>query len=208
MKTGESSQTHWDGVYRRTAPTEHGWFQAEPTLSLQLVREVATGLDTRILDAGGGTSRLVDRLLEAGYRNLGVLDISEAAIEQARDRLGENGSSVKWLVGDVTRMSIPPGWDIWHDRATFHFLVREEDRIAYMAALRRSLTPGGYAIIATFSPSGPDRCSGLPTVRYDAEVLGRVMGSGFELVRSVAEAHVTPGGREQDFLYCLFLRAG
>lgn len=207
MKPKATARSHWEGVYQRTEAAERSWFQAEPTLSLRLVGEVAAGSDARILDIGGGTSHLIDHLLEAGYTDLAVLDISETAIEQARARLGDAGSRVAWLVGDV-RDAVPGGWDIWHDRATFHFLVDGEDRAAYAAALRGALVPGGHAIIATFSPTGPERCSGLPAVRYDADALGRELGPGFELVRSVAETHVTPGDREQDFLYCIFRRVG
>lgn len=201
-------RSHWNRIYG-SAPTEtRSWHEAEPVHSLRLIDSTGKGHGARILDVGGGTSFLVDRLLEAGYRSLGVLDISAVAIDGVRGRLGAKAATVEWFVEDATRFRSPHEWDVWHDRAVFHFLTEAADRASYVEALRRSLAAGGQVIIATFSPTGPQSCSGLPTVRYDSETLAQELGPGFVLRESRPETHVTPGGAAQDFLYCRFERTG
>jgi len=200
---------HWERIYGASQPESHSWFQPEPVTSLRLIEEAKLGPEARILDVGGGTSSLVDRLLERGHAGVAVLDISVAAIEQAKGRLGAKASArVEWFVSDVTRFVPPRPWDLWHDRAVFHFLVEAADRIRYREVLERSVRPGGQVIVATFSSSGPDRCSGLPTVRYSPEMLSAELGESFQLVESCPESHVTPGGKVQDFVYCRFAHAG
>jgi SAM-dependent methyltransferase len=197
---------HWDHAYAAATASCRSWYQAEPSLSLRLIAATGFGPDARVIDVGGGTSCLVDRLLARGYAHIGVLDVSRAAIDEARVRLGADAGRVEWFGTDVTRFEPPHQWDIWHDRATFHFLTEPEDRAAYRRVLLDSLVPGGHAILATFAPSGPERCSGLPAVRYGAADLAAELGAGFTLVESVAEAHTTPAGKVQDFLYCRFVR--
>lgn len=200
MTEGGSREAHWNRVHGK-APETLSWYQAEPTLSLQLIGDTGFGSTARILDVGGGTSFLVDRLLDSGYSATGVLDVSEVAIERARIRLGERARKVEWFREDVTRFVSPHEWDIWHDRAVFHFLTEAQDRAAYRAALFRSLSPGGQVILATFGPTGPEVCSGLPAVRYSATSLRRELGAGLTLLESTPDSHVTPGGAAQDFMY-------
>lgn len=197
---------HWDHAYAASTAPCRSWYQAEPSLSLHLIAAAGFGPEARVLDVGGGTSYLVDRLLARGHSRVGVLDISTAAIEEARVRLGADAGRVEWFVTDVTQFEPPHAWDIWHDRATFHFLTDPCDRAAYRRVLLDSLVPGGHAILATFAPSGPERCSGLPAVRCSAADLAAELGAEFTLVESVPEAHRTPGDKVQDFLYCRFVR--
>lgn len=203
-----SRPAHWDRAYAAAMASGRSWYQAEPSLSLQLIAATGLGPEGRVLDVGGGTSYLVDRLLASGYAHVGVLDISPTAISEARDRLGADAARVEWFVADATSFDSPHPWEIWHDRATFHFLTEPADRAAYRAVLLDSLAPGGQVILATFGPSGPERCSGLPAVRYSAAALATELGGQFRLVESIEEPHTTPAGRVQDFLYCRFVRQG
>jgi ubiquinone/menaquinone biosynthesis C-methylase UbiE len=163
-----------------------------------------------IVDVGGGASRLVDCLMESGYTNLTVVDVSEAALEVARRRLGDLSKDVTWLAADVRELRLPGLVDIWHDRAVFHFLTGEGDRTAYLASVRVALRVGGHVVISTFGPSGPQECSGLQVSRYSAEMLQDFFGPDFELVRSIEREHVTPWGGAQQFTYAVLrrLRAG
>jgi len=202
----ESRRTHWDRIHGGSDPEAQSWFQSEPATSLRLIERCGVGPQARILDVGGGTSVLVDRLLDRQRAGIGVLDISARAIAQAQHRLGrERSARVEWYVEDVTRFDSPHPWDVWHDRAVFHFLVEASDRNRYREVLERSVGPGGQVIVATFSPTGPDRCSGLPTVRYSPDRLGAELGEAFQLVESHPESHTTPAGRVQDFVYCRFV---
>ncbi|CCD95545.1 conserved hypothetical protein [Bradyrhizobium sp. ORS 375] len=196
--------THWQTVYTTKAETEVSWYQDQPATSLRLIREAGAGPSSRIIDIGGGASRLVDALLAAGYGALTVLDISEAALAAARARIGAAAAAVDWITADVTRWTPPARYDIWHDRAAFHFLTDADDRAAYVARLRSAVVPGGAVIIGTFALDGPETCSGLPVVRYDAASLAATLGPAFELQDACTEAHGTPWGSVQQFQFCRF----
>lgn len=200
-------QEHWQNVYTSKGEKEVSWFEEHPAPSLEMIELAGALPSATIVDVGGGASRLIDALLDRGFRHLVVLDLSEAALQIARDRLGDRQDLVSWVVADVTRWRPPAAaFDVWHDRATFHFLTEEADRAAYVATLKRALKPGGHAIMATFAPDGPERCSGLPVVRYDAVGLGQTLGSSFELVATRRHAHRTPRGSSQSFQLSVFRR--
>jgi 2-polyprenyl-3-methyl-5-hydroxy-6-metoxy-1,4-benzoquinol methylase len=199
------SKRHWEQVYTTKAADAVSWFQQESILSLDMIAAAGVGPDAAIVDVGGGASLLVDRLLDRGFTKLTVLDVSEHALALAKARLGSRAASVAWVVEDVTSWEPPSAaFTLWHDRAVFHFLVDEADRHGYLRALDRGLTPGGFAIFATFALSGPERCSGLPIRRYSAATLQATLGAGYELVKTIPETHMTPSGNRQDFLWCLF----
>ncbi len=199
-----TTRQHWQQVYQSKAATEVSWYAEHLGESLRMIREAAALAD-RIVDVGGGASTLVDDLLELGYRDLTVLDVSPAALALSRKRLGERAARVKWLEADVTRADLGQNsFDLWHDRAVFHFLTAEPDRRAYMRRLERSLAPGGHVVIATFALAGPNRCSGLEVVRYAAEALARELGPAFELSAQRESTHTTPAGKPQRFLCCRF----
>ncbi len=200
-------RAHWQQVYRGRTPEAASWYQAEPALSLALIAAAGVTPDAGIIDVGGGASTLVDHLLDGGFRDLAVLDVAEASLAAARARLGDRADQVTWIAADVTAWSPDRQWDLWHDRAVFHFLVDAADRRAYRAALGRALAPGGHVVIATFAPDGPERCSGLPVVRYDEARLGAELGAGFRFVESRRERHHTPGGAAQEFLFQRYRRA-
>jgi SAM-dependent methyltransferase len=199
-----NTKQHWEEVYHGKSPDETSWFQTNPRISLSMIENTGFGVSAALIDIGGGASLLADHLLDRGYRDLTVLDISRAALDRAFRRLGEKSPSIDWLECDVTRFKPGRVFDIWHDRAAFHFLTLKEDRERYSAALRSALKPGGQAIIATFAPGGPERCSGLPVVRYDSDKLGAVLGPAFELEEQEDEAHRTPAGGEQQFRFFRF----
>jgi SAM-dependent methyltransferase len=199
-----SRREHWEKVYGSRGAEEQSWFQPRPETSLQLIEQTGRPLSARIIDVGGGSARLVDVLLERGYRNLTVLDISASAIEEAKQRLGSAAEDVQWIEADITSGSPLGSFDIWHDRAVFHFLTEPEERAAYLQALRRSLVAGGRAIIATFAEDGPAQCSGLPVVRYSPDALSAELGRNLALIEVRREVHRTPAGREQSFVYSLF----
>jgi SAM-dependent methyltransferase len=194
-------KSHWEDIYQQQSPTEVSWYQAEPRLSLELIQRAAPGKDAAILDVGGGASRLVDCLLAAGYRDLSVLDVAKAALAHARQRLGARADEVTWLEADITHFTPPRRYDLWHDRATFHFLTEAAERARYVAALRQSLKPGGQLILATFAVGGPKTCSGLNIRQYDAPRLQSELGAGFKLLEERTEAHTTPAGKPQAFYY-------
>jgi 2-polyprenyl-3-methyl-5-hydroxy-6-metoxy-1,4-benzoquinol methylase len=198
-------QQHWEKVYRTRAPDQVSWFRPHLETSLALIERSTRGnLSASIIDVGGGTSTLVDDLIERGYRNITVLDISEAALDAARTRLGKTlPESVRWLRADVTQAGFPAHlYDVWHDRAVFHFLIAPEDRIAYVRNVAAAVKPGGHVIVSTFGPEGPAKCSGLDVMRYDAEDLHGQFGPRFQLIESSKELHDTPFGTTQQFLYC------
>jgi SAM-dependent methyltransferase len=201
------SHLHWEKVYGTKADDEVSWYEPSPDLSLKLVREAEAQGARSVIDIGGGTSRLVDGLLDDDLDRLAVLDLSETALERARDRLGSKAERVEWIQGDITQMTDVGRFDVWHDRALFHFITSDEGRRAYRSLLERTVTDRGWAIIATFGPQGPERCSGLEVERYDAESLAREVGSGFKLHRSELVDHTTPREKHQQFVYTVFGRA-
>jgi SAM-dependent methyltransferase len=200
--------SHWQRVYTTKAEDDVSWFEASPSLSLQMMEAAGLTAETCVLDVGGGDSKLVDALVARGLRCLAILDISAAALARARVRLGPAGGVPTWIVADVTTdWSFEPV-DIWHDRAVFHFLTDEKDRARYREHLRTGLKPGGTAIIATFALDGPEKCSGLTVARYSPETLAAELGQDFQLVSSSNHAHRTPSGATQSFQYSRFTRVG
>jgi SAM-dependent methyltransferase len=198
-------QAHWEQLYRAKSPGETSWYQPHLETSLDWIADAAKSPSAAIIDVGGGESTLVDDLLARGYDAVTVLDISGAAIRKSQERLGAAAQSVVWLVDDVTTATLPTSsYDVWHDRAVFHFLTRPEQRSAYVRQLVSALKAGGQVVMATFGPEGPLKCSGLDTERYDAESLHRELGSNFQFVHSAIVAHRTPFGTTQQFLYCRF----
>ena len=198
-------KSHWEGVYATKQEHQVGWFQADPALSLELIKSVSPP-GSRVIDVGGGASRLVDRLLDSGYTQLAVLDIARAALDRAQARLGERAAAVRWVEADITAVKHVGEFDVWHDRAVWHFLTDPSDRERYVRLAERTLPPGGHLIIAAFALDGPTRCSGLDVCRYDAESLSRELGQGFALEREAHETHVTPRGSPQAFFYGAYRR--
>ena len=195
--------THWDTVYSTKQADDVSWFQLHAELSLAIIRRIAGGQPASIIDVGGGASTLVDDLLGDGWRDVTVLDISVAALDVARQRLGAREALARWIAGDVTRTPLPASrFDIWHDRAVFHFLTDPEDRAAYVAQVRLAVKPGGHVIVAAFGPDGPTQCSGLPVRRYSETGLHAEFGNDFQLLEHLDEAHRTPSGLIQHFVYC------
>jgi 2-polyprenyl-3-methyl-5-hydroxy-6-metoxy-1,4-benzoquinol methylase len=198
-----NARTHWDRIYREKAPDAVSWYRPHLETSLALIDRTAVDPSASIIDVGGGESTLVDDLLALGFRNITVLDISENAIEVTRKRLAEKASGIHWIVADITQVELEPrAYDVWHDRAVFHFLTAPEQRAAYVRQVARSVKPGGHVIVGTFGPEGPTKCSGLDVVRYDAQALHEEFGTTFRLVSSSKESHGTPFGTTQQFLYC------
>jgi len=198
------AQEHWEKIYGTKAPDRVSWFRPHLETSFGLIERAARGdRSASIIDVGGGASTLVDDLIERGYVNVTVLDISQAALDLAQNRLHKAAECVRWLRADVTQSDFPPrSFDVWHDRAVFHFLTRPEDRVAYVRNVAAAVKPGGHVIVSTFGPQGPTKCSGLDVVRYDAESLHGEFGARFRLVESLKELHDTPFGTTQQFLYC------
>jgi len=201
-------KTHWETVYTNKGENEVSWFQDDPAPSLELIDLARPTKESHIVDIGGGASRLVDKLLARGFVHVSVLDISAAALDVAQARLGARASSVEWIVADVTTWHSTQQFDIWHDRAAFHFLVAPADRAAYIARMKQALRPGGHAIIATFAIDGPEKCSGLPVNRYDPAELARELGEGVVLIESRRHDHATPWNSKQRFQFSLFRRQG
>lgn len=196
-------QTHWEKIYAQKAPSEVSWYRAHLETSLALIERMAPDRSASIIDVGGGESTLVDDLLGRGYQNLTVLDVSQTAVDVNRKRLGEASDRVRWLIADVTKIELDPaGFDVWHDRAVFHFLTAANDRLAYVRQVARAVRHGGHVIVSTFGPEGPTKCSGLDVVRYDADSLHGEFGVHFRLLGSSKELHETPFGTIQQFLYC------
>ena len=199
-------KAHWEGIYATRAATDVSWYQDEPALSLQLIGGVAPARGGRIIDVGGGTAVLVDRLLEFPFERIAVLDISETALGEARSRLGGRAERVDWIAADVTEVRDLGRFDVWHDRAVFHFLTDADDRAKYVELARRTVPAGGHLIIATFADDGPKRCSNLDVCRYNADSLRPELGQGFALVKEARETHTTPWGVSQAFFYGVFRR--
>jgi 2-polyprenyl-3-methyl-5-hydroxy-6-metoxy-1,4-benzoquinol methylase len=197
------SQTHWEKIYGQKAPNAVSWYRPHLETSLALIEQAAAKRSAAIIDVGGGQSTLVDDLLARGYDNITVLDISQTAIDANKKRLGAAAGRVHWLVADITRTDLAhAAYDVWHDRAVFHFLTAADDRVAYVRQVARAVKPGGHVIVSTFGPEGPTKCSGLEVVRYDAESLHKEFGVRFRLLESSKELHQTPFSTAQQFLYC------
>lgn len=199
--TSAAAGRHWDAVYESADPTRVSWYQAEPAVSLELIASVATPTEAAVIDVGGGTSKLVDRLLARGFRDLSVLDVSARAIASARSRLGTNADSVSWIRADLLAWQPARQYDLWHDRAVFHFLVGNAERKLYLSRVRAGVVPGGTVVVATFAADGPDRCSNLPVSRYGPDDLVKEFGAGFELIATRREEHTTPRGAIQPFTW-------
>lgn len=197
---------HWNHVYATKQDDEVSWYEPKPEHSLQLVDTALAEGARSLIDIGGGTSRLVDTLIDRDLDRLAVLDVSEMALVQARERLGARANEVQWISGDVTELSSVGEFDIWHDRAVFHFLITEADRERYQDLAAKTVPSGGYMIMATFGPEGPIRCSGLDVRRYDRALLSTELGVEFILVRDEIVDHRAPAGRRQQFTYAMFRR--
>ncbi|MGH9663974.1 MAG: class I SAM-dependent methyltransferase [Bryobacteraceae bacterium] len=196
-------QEHWGKVYGSKAPDQMSWFRPHLEVSLAAIKRAGRNQLASVIDVGGGASTLVDDLIGLGYRSITVLDISAAALDVARKRLGKASNLVRWLCADVAHAALPErAYDVWHDRAVFHFLTTPEERLGYVRSVALAVKPGGHIIVSTFGPEGPDRCSGLDVIRYDAESLHREFGRRFRLVESSKVLHRTPFGTTQQFLYC------
>jgi SAM-dependent methyltransferase len=198
---------HWEQVYSTKLAEKLGWYKPHLQTSFTWIKELGLDADAPIIDVGGGASTLVDDLLDAGYRSVTVLDISEQALSLVSARLGKKAELVTWFRGDVTSVDLPTHhYELWHDRAAFHFLTESDQQRQYRDKLLSALKPGGHVVIGTFAPEAPPKCSGLPVQRYTQDTLGETLGGEFELKRHHNELHVTPGGVQQLYLYCLFRR--
>ncbi|WP_061019998.1 class I SAM-dependent methyltransferase [Bradyrhizobium sp. CCH5-F6] len=200
--------THWDHVYATKGEAEVSWYQDSPATSLEMIRAANPNHDAAIIDIGGGASRLVDALLQDGYRDVAVLDLSANALDAAKKRIGEAASMVDWMVADATSWQPAKTYDVWHDRAAFHFLTDPRDRAAYVERLRSALATDGHVIIATFAPDGPEKCSGLPVQRHDSASLAAELGPEFALIETRSETHHTPWASTQAFQFSRFRRSG
>lgn len=200
-------RAHWENVYQTKPANTVSWFQEHAAQSLALIQSIGSDKSVSIIDVGGGACTLVDDLLTDGYTNLSVLDLSSEALSVARKRLESQGDQVQWLAGDICNVDLPTqAYDIWHDRAVFHFLTDPAERRAYVQQVMKAVKPGGHVIVATFGPDGPEKCSGLPVKRYSPDGLHDEFGSSFELIEHASEAHKTPMGTVQHFIYCHCLK--
>ncbi|WP_439537399.1 class I SAM-dependent methyltransferase [Methyloversatilis sp.] len=204
----DGTKHHWEDVYAHKAPDSVSWFQPHAQHSLDLITRAGLGREGGIIDVGGGASTLVDDLLARGHTDLSVLDLSAAALQAAQARLGDAAAGVTWIEADITTVELPPRrFELWHDRAVFHFLTDPAQRDAYVATVLRAVKPGGHVIVAAFAEDGPERCSGLPVMRYGANALHAQFGARFELLEHSREAHHTPTGVVQQFVYCFCRRS-
>lgn len=200
-------KTHWETVYATKRSDEVSWYQQVPVRSIELIEKARFVADAAVVDVGGGDSTLVDALLDRGYRMPTILDISGAALERARKRLGARAALATWIEADITRAEPPAAaYDVWHDRAVFHFLTRAEDRAGYAHHAARAVRPGGIVIIATYAPHGPTKCSGIDVMRYDGQGLAAALGAPFHLEHSFEDVHRTPTGNELPFTYAVLRR--
>lgn len=196
-------KTHWEHIYEKKGPTHISWYQKHAQSSLQYIRNTGIQKTDHIIDVGGGVSTLVDDLIADGFQHISILDISGTALQLARQRLGSRAANVTWIEVDITQANLPhQAYEVWHDRAVFHFLTQPADRQRYIDSVRYAVRRGGHVIVATFAADGPDHCSGLEVVRYNPEDLHNEFGDGFNLVDSTRETHQTPFGTEQKFIYC------
>jgi len=198
------AQIHWEHIYGRKAADAVSWYRPHLETSLELIEQATHEFSASIIDIGGGESTLVDDLIASGYQNISVLDISQTAVDVNKRRLGSASEHVRWLVADITEAKLESrAYDVWHDRAVFHFLTVSEERLAYVRQVANAVKPGGHVIISTFGPEGPTKCSGLDVIRYDADSLHREFGVRFRLLGHSEELHRTPFDTIQQFVYCL-----
>lgn len=198
---------HWEKVYSSKSPVEVSWYQSEPVLSLRLIKDAGIDMSAAIIDVGGGASNLVAKLCKSGYSDLSVLDISANALAHAKLRMKGAPCDVQWYEEDVTRFKPPRQFDLWHDRAVFHFLTSPEDRNCYVEVLKKALKPGSHMVIMAFAVDGPAKCSGLDIIQYDSGKMTAALGSDFELAEEGVEMHTTPSGGSQKFAFFRFLYA-
>lgn len=203
-------RAHWEKVYTTKGEREVSWFQQDPAPSLELIALAGLAEGASIIDIGGGASRLVDILVERNIGQITVLDLSAAALDAARkrlkERLGDKAAGVQWVAADITSWEPTQTYDLWHDRAAFHFLTDPADRSAYVERLKKAVKRGGHVVIGTFAPDGPEKCSGLPIVRYDAASLSKMLGTDFKLIDARRHDHATPWGAVQRFQFSTFRR--
>jgi cyclopropane fatty-acyl-phospholipid synthase-like methyltransferase len=205
MNMEHTSKNHWDTVYKTKTPNEVSWTQVVPKTSLDFIHSFGVDKSAKIIDIGGGDSNLVDFLLNEGFENITVLDISKTALTKAKKRLGEKGKNIQWIVSDVTKFTPTTTYDVWHDRATFHFLTTAKEIATYLDTARKAVT--GYLTIGTFSEEGPDKCSGLAIKKYNEEKLTIELQKGFSKIRCITEDHITPFDTKQHFLFCSFKKS-
>jgi len=200
-------QEHWESIYKDKSPAELGWYQKQPVISLELIRKFAKDQSDYIIDVGGGASNLCDYLLDEGFKNITVLDLSSHAITCSQQRLGNKSALINWRIADVTQFVPDCTYDIWHDRAVFHFLTDKNDREQYRRVMEAATTPGSHVIVAAFTTGGPAKCSGLDVVQYDCEKLQVELGQKFVYIEERFEMHITPGGQKQAYGYYVFERS-
>ena len=202
----ETRKEHWEKIYATKKPNEVSWFQQTPTTSIELIKELNLPLTAKIFDNGGGDSMLVDHLLEMGFSNITVLDISTQAIARVKKRLGEKAKKVKWIIGDEAHCNPGDQFDVWHDRAAFNFLTDEKEIRNYIDTIKKCIKTGGYFIVGTFSESGPVKCSGLDIKQYSEKSMTEMLKGSFEKIKCFLVDHHTPRGTTQNFLFCTFKR--
>ena len=208
LRSKRDPKEHWENVYQKELPEDLSWHQGKPEMSLRLIAATEVGFDSNIIDIGGGTSTLAGLLVAQGYKRVTALDIAASSIEKAKLAMAEQANEIKWIEADATNYSFAERYDIWHDRAVFHFLTDIHDRKRYVDAVQKSLKGGGHLIIATFGLKGPRKCSGLHVVRYSPETLHNEFGNNFNLVETFVEVHTTPSKVQQEFIYCRFTKRG
>ncbi|MEZ4773784.1 MAG: class I SAM-dependent methyltransferase [Bacteroidia bacterium] len=202
----ERRKDHWENVYETKSDQEVSWYQEIPDTSLNLINSLSLDKEDSIIDIGGGNSNLVSELSKKGFTNLSVLDISAKSLERTKSKLGQKSTEIQWIVSDILEFQPPQQYSLWHDRATFHFLIHENDILQYVNIVSKAIKKEGYLIVATFSASGPKKCSGLEITQYSKEKLQSLFHESFELIQSFEEVHKTPFETEQNFVYTIFKR--
>lgn len=200
----KEKKSHWEDVYQKKDLEEVSWYQPKAETSMDYIRSFDLKKDAKILDIGGGDSFLAENLLSEGYSNITVLDISEVALDRARSRLGDKAEKIKWIVADASDFSPPEKYDLWHDRATFHFLTKDDEVIKYLKTLEKSVKKGGYVVMGTFSEKGPEKCSGINIKQYSLHDLSELLNGKFETLECKNVDHITPSGAVQNFSFCSF----
>lgn len=200
----ETNKEHWEKIYATKQPEEVSWTQPVPQTSLDFIHSFDLPKSASVIDVGGGDSKLVDCLLEEGFENITVLDISQHALDRAKERLGEKAEKVKWVVSDITQFQPTTTYDVWHDRATFHFLTTDDQIVKYLSTVKAATTQNAYLTFGTFSTDGPTKCSGLTIKQYDETTLTAELNKDFDKIRCITEDHTTPFNTKQNFLFCSF----